>query len=468
MATREKLEAHKYLQPEQFPDGKHPDLFKHLPIGSASVTSLFKFIERAADKDADSRMTRNIVLSSKDKIEYTLPQQFLELGMGYATGNISGTWNRCHAFIEALKNLFENENHIEPQDELLQKYLFGYLEEIKRFLAGCRQLPLALENIINHCSDIISQAQRATASQTENNIEDETKKAIALIYDALCQYSDDMYTHHNNTVASVEEHMKDGDVILIYGHSDVIYEGLLAAKDNGKVIKIVVIDSKPTLDGKRMAHALTAHGFDVDYALITSLQYVMPNVTKVFLGASAIFFNGAMYSRSGTTLVALTAKRCNKPTLVCAEPFKFIDRIYLDGISHNELGKPANILLSPEQQHSQREVLFSSLQNGIKYGNPYVKDEEKYKKLSQIQTESDDIQLSRADHLASQIAINESAVTPEKYAANKQLKLLHVCYDITPPTCISAIITSGTIIPPSSASLFVTKGLKKSGGKSKD
>lgn len=62
------------------------------------------------------------------------------------------------------------------------------------------------------------------------------------------------------------------------------------------------------------------------------------NISSVFLGAHSIQADGAVYSRSGTALVAMMARTHNVPVLVACETYKFSEAVVLDGFTKNELG----------------------------------------------------------------------------------------------------------------------------------
>lgn len=66
---------------------------------------------------------------------------------------------------------------------------------------------------------------------------------------------------------------------------------------------------------------------------------IYSQATKVLLGAHALLANGCVMSRVGSSLIALTAKSCNVPVLVCCETYKFSERVQTDSFVSNELGK---------------------------------------------------------------------------------------------------------------------------------
>ena len=56
------------------------------------------------------------------------------------------------------------------------------------------------------------------------------------------------------------------------------------------------------------------------------------------MGASAVFSNGAVMSRVGTSVVATMAHHYKKPVIILCETFKFSEAVRLDSFVWNEIG----------------------------------------------------------------------------------------------------------------------------------
>ena len=56
---------------------------------------------------------------------------------------------------------------------------------------------------------------------------------------------------------------------------------------------MVVVDSRPLLEGREMLRRLLAAGITATYCYISGLSYMMKEATKVFMGAAAVLSNGA-------------------------------------------------------------------------------------------------------------------------------------------------------------------------------
>mmetsp|Transcript_12468 Transcript_12468/g.18082 ORF Transcript_12468/g.18082 Transcript_12468/m.18082 type:complete len:181 (-) Transcript_12468:977-1519(-) len=120
---------------------------------------------------------------------------------------------------------------------------------------------------------------------------------------------------------------------------------------------VIVIDSRPLYEGRRMAKALDEAGIDTDYGLVNGASYLIQSATKVILGAHSIMADGSVTSRIGTASVALLAKSSNVPILVACEAVKFSDRVQLDSISFNELGDPLELLPTACERSADASLL---------------------------------------------------------------------------------------------------------------
>ena len=141
---------------------------------------------------------------------------------------------------------------------------------------------------------------------------------------------------------------------------------LLRAHKAGLDFSVIVVDSRPMLEGrslflsmiatrseicvaKRMLSVLAEAGIRCTYILLPSIGSVMTEVNTVFLGAHSIHSNGAVYSRAGTALVAMLAKQHSVPVVVCCETYKYSDGVQLDSFTKNELGMSARSSTSSER-----------------------------------------------------------------------------------------------------------------------
>lgn len=109
---------------------------------------------------------------------------------------------------------------------------------------------------------------------------------------------------------------------------------------------MIVVDSRPRLEGREALRRLVQRGISCTYVLISAVSYILPEVSKVFLGAHALLANGYVMSRVGTSQIALVAKAFNVPVLVCCETYKFCERVQTDSFVSNELDDPDDLIVT--------------------------------------------------------------------------------------------------------------------------
>ena len=237
----------------------------------------------------------------------------------------------------------------------------------------------------------------AIANLSRDETLESAKQIICEQIDAYIQerinFADKIITKHGLSKIA------DGDVILVYGRSEVIQILMLAAAEAGKNFRIIVADSRPFLEGRQMLKAFVKRGIPCTYILLNSLSYVMMReVTKVFLGVAAVMSDGSVLSRVGTGTVALIAKSNNIPVLFCCETYKISNRVQLESFTGNELGDPLDV--------------------------------------------------ARLGH-------NDSSEKLDQLEQHKRLKLLNLIYDLTPHEFVSGFITELGILPPTSVAVLL-------------
>lgn len=150
--------------------------------------------------------------------------------------------------------------------------------------------------------------------------------------------------------------------ILMMHRSSVVEKVLLGAHLSGRQFSVMVVDSRPMMEGnlllscwlavvhcvfaplgKKLLSVLATAGIQCTYLLLPALGSVITEVSTVLVGAHSIHSNGAVYSRAGTALVAMMAKQHSVPVVVCCETYKYSETVQLDSFTKNELGSSVRI-----------------------------------------------------------------------------------------------------------------------------
>nr|XP_040127438.1 translation initiation factor eIF-2B subunit delta isoform X7 [Ictidomys tridecemlineatus] len=274
------------------------------------------------------------------------------------------------------------QDYTTPPNEELSRDLVNKLKPYISFLTQCRPLSASMYNAIKFLNKEItsvssSKREEEAKSELGAAIDRYVQEKIVLAAQAISRFA---YKKINN-----------GDVILVYGCSSLVSGILQEAWSNGRRFRVVVVDSRPRLEGRHMLRSLVRAGVPASYLLIPAASYVLPEVSKVLLGAHALLANGSVMSRVGTAQLALVARAHNVPVLVCCETYKFCERVQTDAFVSNELDDP------------------------------------------------DDLQCERGEHVAL-----------ANWQNHPSLRLLNLVYDVTPPELVDLVITELGMIPCSS------------------
>ncbi|XP_040204020.1 translation initiation factor eIF-2B subunit delta isoform X2 [Rana temporaria] len=301
----------------------------------------------------------------------------VRLGLQYSQGIISGSNARCIALLHCFKKVIRD--YSTPPQEELSRDLVNRLKPYISFLTQCRPLSASMGNAIKYIKKEISNMGRQLG-------EEEAKEELYRCIDG--------YIHERIQLAAkaiskyAAEKISEDDVILVYGCSSLVTYTLCEAHKSGKRFRVIVADSRPRLEGRETLRRLVNGGIHCTYIMITAISYILPEVSKVFLGAHALLANGYVMSRVGTSQIALIAKAHNVPVLVCCETYKFCEKVQTDSFVSNELDDPDDLVVTRK-------------------GKSPLKDWEK----------------------------------------TRSLRLLNLVYDVTPPDLVDLVITDLGMIP---------------------
>ncbi|XP_076758574.1 eukaryotic translation initiation factor 2B subunit delta isoform X2 [Xylocopa sonorina] len=304
----------------------------------------------------------------------------IKLGTQYASKVIVGSNARCVAFLAAVKELIRDFERPSQADFI--RGLEASLKESVTYLHHCRPPAVSMQNALRHLKWQMTQlppmlSDADAKNKLNNAIDTYIREQIKLADEAIS--------------IKIQTKISNGDVILTYGYSSLILKILREAHDADKQFRVIVVDGRPWLEGKEQLKRLAQHGIECSYILINALSYIMPEVSKVFLGAHAILANGAVMSRVGTAQVALMARAFNIPVLVACETHKSCERVQTDSIVYNELGN--------------------------------------------------------ADELAQDYGNGARKSLLANWKTRKSLNLLNITYDVTPADLVTAVVTELAILP---------------------
>ncbi|XP_019952975.2 translation initiation factor eIF2B subunit delta isoform X2 [Paralichthys olivaceus] len=289
--------------------------------------SLFSHLHQYSRK---SPLTQQVSIPST-----VIHPAIVRLGLQYSQGIVAGSNARSVALLHAFKQVIRD--YTTPLNEELSRDLVNKLKPYISFLNQCRPLSASMGNAIKYIKKEISNIP----SQCK---EEEAKRKLLKCID--CYINEKIVLAAKAIAKYSIEKISDGDVILVYGCSSLVNHILYEAFEKNIKFRVIVVDSRPRLEGREALRRLVQKGIRCTYVLISAVSYILPEVSKVFLGAHALLANGYVMSRVGTSQIALVAKAFNVPVLVCCETYKFCERVQTDSFVSNELDDPDDLIVT--------------------------------------------------------------------------------------------------------------------------
>lgn len=382
------------------------------------IPPLFGHLETREQRNASSPQIANIVHPS-----------VLSLTLKLSTYSIVGSIPRCRAMLLAFKDVVNS--YSTPEGTTLSRHLTSHLSHQIEYLKTARPLSVSMGNTIRWLKQEISLISIDTQ---EREAKAELGDKIDLFIKEKIEYADKMI------VESASHHITNGSTVLTFGASEVLEQTFLYCKhQQKKEFEIIIVDSRPLFEGRRLARKLCSQGLKCQYVLINALSSIFNDVDTVFLGAHAMLSNGRLYSRVGSALVAMTAKSRNIPVLVCCESIKFSDKVQLDSVTMNELADGGDLIKIDSKPVEKKGFALEQFLN-----------QKKLEKNSEVSKQKQQTKANPTDD-----QFKPDALPLANWEGLPHLSILNIMYDLTPPEYIQKVITEVGSLPPSSVPVIL-------------
>ncbi|KAI8079624.1 uncharacterized protein B0P05DRAFT_541367 [Gilbertella persicaria] len=330
------------------PNTKHTEAEKKTP---QIDTEAAKNKKKAAHKNQQNQVPWLLHLDAPKTTEAStkdLHPAVLQLGLYFSEHKIVGSNARCVAMLEVFSKVILD--HKPPSDATFSRHIQKHLDPHIAYLLSIRPMSLSMRECIRwlkkEMADIVEQDPPLGDDEARTRL---TERIGHFIRERITMA--DQLIIQNGL-----QKIQDGDVILTFAKSSVVENLLLQTKKKGIDFKVIVVDSRPLFEGKHLLRRLVAAGIDCSYHLLSSVYVALKSVTKVIMGAHALLNNGAVYSRIGSSMVAMAASDKQIPVMICCETYKFVNRTQVDSFVLNELGNPDD-LVNTQQQKNETAVL---------------------------------------------------------------------------------------------------------------
>ena len=238
----------------------------------------------------------------------------------------------CKEMLEAFRSFFKEYQVLStraPRRDLEDK-----IDGFSNFLMKSMLMSLGMETALQYLK------LRVSKFPPEIDIQ-EIRQSLCAIIDTFIHEKIEL---PSSIIAEIGSGIiKNGDIIMIYGYSSTVINTLLKAKSKEKSFRVVVVDSRVRLEGKKSLKELMKNKIHCTYILISNVSYHMPEVTRVLMGAEGLTNNCCLLNKVGTAMICCIANAFKKSVLVCVETYKLSEKVQIDSICFNVLNPDSEL-----------------------------------------------------------------------------------------------------------------------------
>ena len=195
--------------------------------------------------------------------------ELIRIGLQMNQNLIVDPTSRCIAFLCALESMIQEYEPVAGKQ--IARDLETKLDTIASFLDRCRPLSLSMRNLIRIIRNHFS---RVSVDMPVDKVRTQLVEVIERFFHEEIECGLDGIKEHG----SVKIH--NADVVMVFGNSFLVRHILGRALSDGKKFKVILVDSNPRLEGRKMLEYLIQVGIDTTYVFINAIAHVMKEVSR--------------------------------------------------------------------------------------------------------------------------------------------------------------------------------------------
>lgn len=141
-----------------------------------------------------------------------------------------------------------------------------------------------------------------------------------------------------------------GQTVFAYSFSTTVVSSLLHARSQQKPFRVVCTESRPSMEGRKLATMLASAGVDVTHSFDSSMGLYLPSCRVAFMGVDAVARPGIV-NKVGSWLLALACRELQIPIFALAGTEKFVSDDLLFSFEDHE--RPGNEIWNDPPQGVQ-------------------------------------------------------------------------------------------------------------------
>ncbi len=171
----------------------------------------------------------------------------------------------------------------------------------------------AMAPLFNLANDILNAAEPA---KTFEELEAQCLKAADQFENRLCDSA-------SRIAEATSKLVPWGETVFAYSFSSTVVSSLLNAKSQQKPFRVVCTESRPSMEGRKMAEMLARAGVEVTHTFDSAMGLLLPSCRVAFMGVDAVARPGIV-NKVGSWLLAMACRELKIPIFALAGTEKFV------------------------------------------------------------------------------------------------------------------------------------------------
>jgi translation initiation factor 2B subunit (eIF-2B alpha/beta/delta family) len=273
----------------------------------------------------------------------------------------------------ALKAIFIYQTviNLEPDSDLVT--LQADLAQTARALVNCQPAMAPLFHLSNHV--LFATQQAANPAELRKSCQ----KALDDFERGLCE-----------SVGKIAELVYDlippGELVFAYSFSSTVVSCLLNARARGRYFRVACSESRPSMEGRKLAARLAAGGIEIIHTFDSAMGIVLPTCSVAFMGCDCIGIPG-LVNKVGSLLLGLSCQEMGIPLYALCGTEKFVTDERLFEFENHE--RPGNEVWSDPPSgvkvvNRQFELIPTKLLTGLVTEVGILKEQDFSEYLSKV------------------------------------------------------------------------------------
>jgi translation initiation factor 2B subunit (eIF-2B alpha/beta/delta family) len=183
--------------------------------------------------------------------------------------------------------------------------------------------------------DMSSLLRLASAALSAARSETEGQGALKLAADAAHEFVESAADSAHAASMHAVNLIRDGSKLLTHSRSSTVLEALIEARRAGKHFEVIATESRPMLEGRKLAGQLSSNGIQVTVIADAAASLFIECADMIMIGADKITPEN-LVNKIGTKMIALAARERGLPIYAICDTSKFIAVDYFAGVIRDQ------------------------------------------------------------------------------------------------------------------------------------